>query len=147
MFHELQLGMLTPPDAINVVESTIVKQVESYFITNAYYNSNLHIISSSTTSQNDHMKLLLHSLFAHKNCVEENSTIETKQIKVNDRELWITSCSCSVSSLVSLGHAYRWGKVFLLSSHHHKNNCKLATSQDVKNHDHYNTNSDAKSIS
>jgi hypothetical protein len=87
MFHELQLGMLTPLDAINVVESTIVKQVESYFITNAYYNSNLHIISSSTTSQNDHMKLLLHSLFAHKNCVEENSTIETKQIKVNDREL------------------------------------------------------------
>lgn len=78
MFHELQLGMLTPPNAIKVVESTTIEQVESYFITSAYYNNNLHIINSSTTSQNDHMKLLLHSLFTHKNCVEKNSTIETK---------------------------------------------------------------------
>jgi hypothetical protein len=78
MSHELQLGMLTPINAIVVVEIATAIQVESYFITNAYYNNNLHIISSSTTSQDDHMKLILHSLSAHKNRVKEDLAIETK---------------------------------------------------------------------
>jgi hypothetical protein len=107
----------------------------------------MHIINSSTTSQDDHMKLLFHSLSIHKNCVEENSIIETKWIKVINRESWITNCSCLISSLVSLGHAYRSTKIFLPSSHHHRNNCKLATSQNVKNHNYCITSFDLKSIS
>jgi hypothetical protein len=39
MFHELQLGMLAPPDAIATVEATTTVQVKSYFITNACYNA------------------------------------------------------------------------------------------------------------
>jgi hypothetical protein len=93
------------------------------------------------------MKLLLHSLSAHKNCVKENLAIETKWTKVRKCEPWITSCSCSISSLISLGHAYRSWIVFLPSSHHHKNNCKLVIVQDVKNHDYCNTNFYAKNRS
>jgi hypothetical protein len=70
--------MSTPPNVIVIVEITIVIQVENYPITSVYYNSNLHIMSSSTTSQDDHKKLPLHSFSTHKNHVEKYLTIETK---------------------------------------------------------------------
>jgi hypothetical protein len=47
MSHELQLGMLAPPNAIVTIEVATTVQIESYFITSACYNSNLHIIRQS----------------------------------------------------------------------------------------------------
>jgi hypothetical protein len=78
MSHELQLGMLRPPIVVVVVKVATIIQTKSYFITNAYYNSNLHIMSSSIVSQDNHKKPLLHNFLARKDCVEEYSTIEKK---------------------------------------------------------------------
>lgn len=78
MCHELQLGMSTPPNVIVILEIATAIQAESYPIINAYYNNNLHVMSSLTTSQDDRKKLPLHSFSTHKNRVEKDLAIETK---------------------------------------------------------------------
>ncbi len=76
--HELQLGMSAPP-----VEAATAVQAERNPITNAYYSSNLHPMSSSAASQDDHQKPPLHRFSAHKDRVEEDSAIETKRIEAS----------------------------------------------------------------
>ncbi len=81
--HELQLGMSAPPPAAAAaaVEAATAVQAESNPITSAYYSSNLHAMSSSAASQDDHQKPPLHSFLAHKDRVQEDSAIETKRIE------------------------------------------------------------------
>lgn len=70
--------MLRPPIVVAIVEVANVVQAKSYPITNAYYNSNLHVMNSSIASQDNHKKLLLHNFSTRKDFVEEYSTIEIK---------------------------------------------------------------------
>jgi len=83
MSHELQLGMLRPLIVVVAVEVAIVVHTKSYPITSVYYSSNLHVMNSSITSQNNHKKSSVHNFSTHKDCVEEYSTIEIKQIEVS----------------------------------------------------------------
>jgi hypothetical protein len=81
--HELQLGMSAPAAAAAGVEAATAVQAESNPITSAYYSSNLHAMSSSAASQDDHQKPPLHSFSAHKDRVEEDSAIETKRVEAS----------------------------------------------------------------
>jgi putative effector of murein hydrolase LrgA (UPF0299 family) len=78
MFHELQLGMLKPPIVVAIIEVANVVQAKSYPITNAYYNSNLHVMNSSIATQDNHKKPSLHNFSTRKYCVEEYSIVEIK---------------------------------------------------------------------
>jgi hypothetical protein len=74
--------MLTPPIIVVAIEVATIVQAKSYPIINAYYSNNLHVMSSSIASPDNHKKPLLQNFSARKDYVEEYSTIEINKLKL-----------------------------------------------------------------
>jgi hypothetical protein len=74
--------MLRPSIIVAAIKVATIVQTKSYPITNVYYSNNLHVMSSSIASLDNHKKPLLHNFSARKDYVEEYLTIEINELKL-----------------------------------------------------------------